>query len=158
MGAQDCPRRIARLPSSFLDYPSHKVLLGDVTNKKAALEDIDRVLGYDGPPALEYIVVEETQGGIPGLPFLPVGFGHAVLRYCLPGGVQRIANITKSGRLCELWESPADYIFGSGGGKHGMFARQMYSIRIQEWDESSMMAMHHFLVAINASKVIYEQC
>ena len=153
MPVKEDSRRLSKRSSYVFDYPSREVVLGDVINKHSSLEEVDRALGYDGPPALEYIVVEETQGGVPGLPFIPVGFGHAVLRYRLPDGVQLVANITKSGRLCELWESPADFIFGSNGGKHGMFARQMYSIRIQEWDDSSIMAMHHFLCAINASKV-----
>eukprot|EP00192_Tetraselmis_astigmatica_P006261 CAMPEP_0117687576 /NCGR_PEP_ID=MMETSP0804-20121206/23221_1 /TAXON_ID=1074897 /ORGANISM="Tetraselmis astigmatica, Strain CCMP880" /LENGTH=448 /DNA_ID=CAMNT_0005499673 /DNA_START=162 /DNA_END=1508 /DNA_ORIENTATION=+ len=144
--------RLSRLTSSFVDYPRHGHQPGDVTNKAAAMAAIDRLLGFDGPPALEYIVVEETQGGIPGVPWLPIGFGHAVLRYRLPSGEERIANITKSGRLCEFWESPADYLLGSQGGRHGIFARQMYSIRVQEWDDSSIKAMHHFLCAINASK------
>jgi len=117
------------------------------------LEEIDRRLGYDGPPAVEYIFVEEGSGHP-----LRVGLGHACVRYTLNAAAreERIANVTrgelgKNVALVELWEKPEDYLLGSGGGKGGIFARSICTIRFKNWDASLIKAMHHYFLSLDAS-------
>lgn len=62
-----------------------------IDNKSTVLGDVDRALGFDRPPAVEYILVQPF--AVLRLPLLGVGFalnyyGHAVVRYTRPNGEQ----------------------------------------------------------------------
>merc|ERR1719387_729478 len=116
---------------------------GDITNKCEAMDAIDKTLGNDAPPSVEYIFVEDVAPN----PFIRVGLGHACVRYQLKSGKgERVANVTRGRHLdgdkkeqsiIEMWERPADYLLGSCGGKGGIFSRGICSIRLWEHDENA---------------------
>lgn len=127
-------------------------LHGDVINKREALKEIDRLLGYDAPPAVEYLCVEDASA------CAPVGLGHACVRYTLRDGSERLANITRgrTGKdlsIVEMWERPEDYLFGSAGGKGGIFSRCICSLRMQRHDPDAIEAMHFFLRSLSSSHI-----
>lgn len=62
-----------------------------IENKATILQDVDRALGFDSPPALEYVLVQPFS--VVRIPGTNVGFGwnqygHSVVRYTLPDGRQ----------------------------------------------------------------------
>lgn len=123
-------------------------------NKATILSDIDTFLGYDGPPTIEYVFVENVLPDF-GVRCAGVAFGHAAVRYTLPTGEQRVVNITRGGAggvetetpLVQIYEDPADYLFGVNG-QRGIFARSICLVRVHAWDEDSVLAMDHWFKGV----------
>lgn len=62
-----------------------------IVNKGSIMQEIDQSLGFDEPPALEYILVQPFSLFRLPIPGLNVGFGwnqygHSLVRYTLPDG------------------------------------------------------------------------
>ncbi len=131
----------------------------DVQNKHEVLGDLDRFLGHDRPPAVEFIFVEAAAPEAACF-----ALGHAALRYTLPSRdgavpVSRVVNITKGNgkagemQLVEVYEDPADYLLGTHGlkGAGGVFARSICTIRIPEWNDEAIASLHYYLRAVRAT-------
>ena len=149
--------------SDDIDHPQQPVTANDIENKHEILKQIDEFLGVEKPPAIEFIFVEAAGRELACLGSV----GHAALRYTPPKesmtrsgyDTSRVVNITQAtgeageGELVELWGSPADYLVGSYNvpGAGGMHARNICSIRIEEWDPNALKALHYYLLAVRAS-------
>ncbi|OQS01939.1 hypothetical protein THRCLA_05635 [Thraustotheca clavata] len=114
-----------------------------------SLSDIDRFLGRTKPPAIEYLVVEVLVSRNPCHPSQLGRWAHSAVRYTLPDGQQKLVNICRPGdgrELIEFFDDPEDYILGVQG-KGGIFSRDICSVRIEEVNPASMMALHHHFLA-----------
>eukprot|EP00007_Cunea_sp_BSH-02190019_P006131 CAMPEP_0174230428 /NCGR_PEP_ID=MMETSP0417-20130205/1207_1 /TAXON_ID=242541 /ORGANISM="Mayorella sp, Strain BSH-02190019" /LENGTH=312 /DNA_ID=CAMNT_0015308123 /DNA_START=37 /DNA_END=972 /DNA_ORIENTATION=- len=112
------------------------------------LTEVDRALGCEKPPAIEYLFVEPfSQFHIFGfgIPINP--YGHAALRYTRPNGEQHVVNISGSPntRLVSFLP-PADYIFGDQtySEQGGVRSRAMVGIRLEEYPPELVEDIHHF--------------
>ena len=150
------------------DFPRQPVGDGDVQNKHEFLAEVDRFFGHDKPPAVEFLL--SGDGHMAGF-----GFGHAALRYTLfsragKPPVSRLVNITMGTggvgeeHLVSVWEDTSDYVFGTignidpatGRGDNYKKVQSVHkmpicSIRIPEWDDESVAALHHYLRAVRAA-------
>ncbi|KDO22434.1 hypothetical protein SPRG_12715 [Saprolegnia parasitica CBS 223.65] len=114
-----------------------------------SLDDIDAFLGRTKPPAIEYLVVEVLVHKNPLHPSHLGRWAHSAVRYTLPDGAQKLVNICRPGdgrELIEFFDDPEDYILGVKG-KGGIFARDICSVRIEDVNPASMMALHHHFLA-----------
>jgi hypothetical protein len=130
-----------------------------VTNKNTILSEIDHKLGRTKPPAFEFIYVE------PVLTF-KLGdrknssqnpYGHACIRYTLPGNEQVFMNIVgnpSAKHMCNFL-SPEDYLFGAysqtkdlGSEQGGIYMRSYCGFRIEEYPEDLIVNMHEYYSSI----------
>lgn len=96
-----------------------------IENKDTILQDVDRALGYDSPPALEYVLVQPFS--VVRLPFTNIGFGwnqygHSVVRYTLPNGRQIVRcaeSRFRRGVVGSLGSAGHEHRGQEGGPHHG---------------------------------------
>jgi hypothetical protein len=121
-----------------------------ITNRDQILKDLDKKLNSGKPPSVEYYFVEDTARSAHN----PLaGFGHACVSYTLPDGTRKMMNIER-GELIHEYSTPGDYVFGGTGdaeGKGGIFSRDFASIRVENVDAASILAMHHSFLSMQAS-------
>jgi len=123
----------------------------EITNKESVLGKIDRALGVQKPPAVEYIFVEPSAGF--GLPFSSFGFslnpyGHDAIRYTLPHGEQKLMNIVgEPHKEMVNFLDPSDFFFDAcfaGSEQGGIYNRTMISVRIEELPPKQILEMHNY--------------
>jgi hypothetical protein len=121
-----------------------------VQNKDTILHDVDKQFG--GAASVEYIFVT------PGL-IRAMGknidsetstnpFGHAVIRYTLPNGTQKLMNIVgKPGAEMVNFLDPSDYLYATnvkGSEQGGAMNRTMHSVRIEHVAPEKVVALDKF--------------
>jgi hypothetical protein len=126
-----------------------------ISNKMTILSDLDKFLGRNAPPSLEYIFVEPLANVR-----LPDGrgsgmnpFGHAVVRYTLPGGEQRVMNISGlAGHDMVNFMDPAEYLYGTdfapGNEQKGLYNRSMIGLRIEEVSPEKILKLDEYYCGI----------
>ena len=119
-----------------------------VTNKDTVFAEIDRKLGVDKPPSVEYLYVVPHIGmSLTQLSrLLGKGaysssnpYGHAAVRYTTSDGHQWVMNIVgKPNRRMVNFLDPEDYLFGDpavtcmvGSEQGGVFHRSIIGIRLE---------------------------
>lgn len=129
---------------------------GEIANKASVLSELDKALGRSKPPALEYIFVSPlavwklpTDSGSGTNPY-----GHAVVRYTLPGGEQKVMNIVgKPGREMVNFLRPEDYLYGTGvfdtgSEQGGVYNRGMISLRVEELPAEKLLALDRYYTGL----------
>jgi len=124
----------------------------EISNKATILQEVDRTLGRSRPPALEYIFVRPlvlskfSRGSGSGTN----PYGHAVMRYTLPDGRQKVMNIVGApGRSMVNFLSPEDYLYGTGvfdtgSEQGGVYNRSMFSLRVEELPDEKLLALDRY--------------
>jgi hypothetical protein len=133
----------------------------EISNKASVLAEIDRALGVNKPPAVEYIFVEPYADF--GLPFSTYGFsrnpyGHAAVRYTLPNGEQKLMNIVgQPHKEMVNFLDPSDYLYGTcfdnGAEQGGVYNRTMISVRIEELPAEQILQMHEYYDRLKRKEV-----
>ena len=73
------------------DHVQQQLTERDVQNKRTFLADVDQFFGHEKPPAVEYIFVETINAEA-----VCFAFGHAAIRYTLPGtDTSMVVNVTQ---------------------------------------------------------------
>ena len=114
-----------------------------IRNKDSILADVDRALGREKPPAIEYLFVAPFGSfEIFGIKF-GSPYGHSAIRYTLPDGTQVVMNIVKNSededKLVNFVD-PTEYLYGTqfddvGAEQGGAYNRQIVGVRIEEWPD-----------------------
>ncbi|MBI5241513.1 MAG: hypothetical protein HY926_13655 [Elusimicrobia bacterium] len=130
----------------------------EISNKDTVLGEVDRSLGRKAPPALEYIFVKplatlrlDRGSGTGTNPY-----GHAVVRYTMPDGTQKVMNIVGAkGRQLVNFLKPEDYLYGtgvfdSGSEQGGVYNRGMVSVRIEELPAEQLLALDRYYTELAA--------
>ena len=130
----------------------------EIANKASILRETDAALGRSKPPALEYIFVRplpawklSRDSGSGTNPY-----GHAVVRYTLPDGTQKVMNIVGAkGREMVNFLDPRDYLYGTnvfdtGSEQGGVYNRGMFSVRIEDLPPERIMALDRYYTGLAA--------
>lgn len=131
----------------------------EVVNKNTILQDIDHALGKEKPPAFEFVYVE------PALTFKLSDrknssqnpYGHACIRYTLPGNEQVFMNIVgnlSAKNMCNFMP-PEEYLFGAhsrtrdiGSEQGGIYMRSYCGFRVEEYPQDKILKMHEYYESI----------
>jgi hypothetical protein len=129
----------------------------EIENKATVMKDVDRAAGRTSPPALEYIFVRplamykfRSGSGTGTNPY-----GHAVVRYTMPDGTQKIMNIVGApGRQMVNFMKPEDYLYGTnvfdtGSEQGGVYNRGMFSIRIEKLPAEKIAALDRYYTELD---------
>lgn len=132
----------------------------EIANKATILSEIDHALGVSKPPALEYIYVQ------PAVAFRfsrnsassQNPYGHAAIRYSFrsedgKGYEQYVMNVVGLATHPLInFLSPEDYLYGDpatpGSEQGGAYNRAIMGIRIEEWPDDKIKAMHKLFLEI----------
>ena len=123
-----------------------------IRNKDSILADVDRALGREKPPAIEYLFVAPFGSfEIFGIKF-GSPYGHSAIRYTLPDGTQVVMNIVKNSededKLVNFVD-PTEYLYGTqfddvGAEQGGAYNRQIVGVRIEEWPDDLVCDLHYY--------------
>lgn len=128
-----------------------------ITNKNTIMNEIDIALGKNSSPCVEYIITYAY--GIIRLPF-NLGsinynpFGHSVLRYRTPDGIDRIVNIEAKDKFKPFirFYEPKEYFYGTNsetcGAQRGVYNRSMIGLRIENVDPKDIELMHNYILKL----------
>lgn len=132
----------------------------EIANKATILNEIDHALGVAKPPALEYIYVQ------PAVAFRfsrnsassQNPYGHAAIRYSFrsedgKGYEQYVMNVVGLATHPLInFLSPEDYLYGDpatpGSEQGGAYNRAIMGIRIEEWPDDKIKAMHKLFLEV----------
>lgn len=121
-----------------------------ITNKNGILEDVDKALQVEKPPAVEYILVMPVTHV--NFPYTGRGsganpFGHSAVRYTLPDGTQKVFNISgvNKNHMVEFHD-PKEYFFGTQktSQQQGVYNREMVSIRFEDVPPEKILEMDSY--------------
>lgn len=139
--------------SSPQEYPI-KTIKNIVVNKKDILKEIDDCLCIENP-FIEYIFTmpawyswfREWTGSRSESSINP--YGHSVFRYCVPGKVDKVLNISGSKGVNLVNRFPSDdYLFDGthvpGNDQGGISKRSFISVRIEDLDEEVVNKLDQF--------------
>lgn len=133
----------------------------EVTNKHTILGDLDKFLGSREPPAVEYVFVEpylnfaRKTGRVFGRWQITLNpYGHAVVRYTLPGTKEQVVmNIVGlAGEELVNFLPPEEFFFGTnfdiktGNEQGGLYNRNFVSVRVQRVPDERVLAMHQYFL------------
>lgn len=122
-----------------------------ISNRDSILANLDAALGQKGPPAVEYLFVcPYASTKILGIGF-GSPFGHAVVRYTLPDGTQKVMNIVKNRNQDRLvnFVDPTEYLYGTafeavGAAQGGAYNRRIIGVRIEKWDDELLQDLDYY--------------
>jgi len=127
----------------------------EISNKGSVLADIDRVIGVNKPPDIEYLfVLPYVRWRLYWLKWGFAGnyYGHAAVKYIDPEtGEQVVMNISGSTESPDMvnFLKAEDYLFGThcfekGGTQGGVYNRNIISVRIENVPRQQIKDMDYF--------------
>jgi len=132
----------------------------EITNKNTILNEIDKALGKDKPPAIELLFFQPfskfTFWGI-NIPNLP--FGHVAVRYTYKGEnkIMNIIGYDPDNKMINFVD-PTEYLFGTNfegcpSPQGGIYNREIVSIRIEEYSEEKIKWIDDFFNKTNTKDI-----
>ena len=123
-----------------------------IANKDTIFSEIDNCLGQTSPPDIEFLLCDSNITGIATNLF--GRFGHALVRYTLSNGTQRIMNISGvPGTTMVNLVDPTEYMFGTKGWdswaeQGGLYTRAYWGLRIERCPSGTIEALNHYYEAL----------
>lgn len=128
----------------------------EIVNKSSILNDINKSLGVNSNPAVEYLITMPY-----GLIKLPFGlgsinynwFGHSALRYTTPDGKDIVVNIEakeKGKNFIQFYDAD-EYLFGTTSAQKGIYQRDIVGLRIENVNPIDIEKMHQYILKLEAN-------
>eukprot|EP01080_Neovahlkampfia_damariscottae_P010446 gene10446-2968_t len=152
---------ISIINDKISDYEEQNENLVDYfqnTIKKTILSEIDKTIGRNKPPAIEYIYVNPVQSfkfrfsKLFSSDSSQNPYGHACVKYTLKDGTQKLMNIVGLPTMKMVhFIDPKHYLFSDpnitqvdGSEQGGIYNRSFVGFRIEEYDEDLIKKMDEF--------------
>lgn len=130
-----------------------------ISNKNTILQEIDRTLGYNKNPDIEYLL-SRPYTFIP----LPFGYGinynsygHSAVRYNL-NGLDIVVNVEgkKKNKVMIVFYDAKEYLYGvdysKNGEQRGVYNRNIVGTRIENVPQEKILAMHNYFLDLQTQE------